>query len=485
MSERPAGRIIRARRAFDASGGFNDVAIAIEGGVIASVAPALETDGPIEDVIVLPALINAHDHARPIRTSSIGGFGKPLETWLFRLALLAPVDPYLAAVAAFGRAALGGQAGAMHHCVRPMGLTDLATEALAVARAAADVGIRVAFGVGMRDQNPLVYGPADPVLDALPTEARREIESRFMGKPASIAEQMQAVDLVADAARGAALDVQYGPNGPQWVSEPFWRLIAEASALTGRRITTHLFETRYQRDWADGAYPQGLVRHWRDIGLLSPRLTLAHCVHARPDELEMIAEAGCVIAVNSSSNLALRSGIAPVGAMVAQGCVVAMGVDGQAFDEDDDALREIRLLLSLHAGSGFDVAVSPAQAIDIAVSNGRRAIGAPEGGRLAAGQAADLIVLDRAALDDDAVMDVDPIDLVFARAARRHVRELIVGGRTVVREGRTPGVDLDCVHARLRAHYRAGMGARAGLAAALPALESAIARRYALRLGCC
>ena len=34
--------------------------------------------------------------------------------------------------------------------------------------------------------------------------------------------------------------------------------------------------------------------------------------------------------------------------MLKRGCKVAMGIDGQAFDEDDDALREIRLLWFLH-----------------------------------------------------------------------------------------------------------------------------------------
>ena len=48
----------------------------------------------------------------------------------------------------------------------------------------------------------------------------------------------------------------------------------------------------YQRQWADANYPGGVVRMLDDIGLLSPRLTLAHCVWARPEELELLAERG-------------------------------------------------------------------------------------------------------------------------------------------------------------------------------------------------
>lgn len=476
-------RIIASRAGLDARGSRGGLALTIEDGVIAAIAD--DSSPGLPDTILMPALVNAHDHARPMRNSSVGGFGKPLEIWLHRLALLAPVDAYLAALAPLARAALGGQGAVMVHCVRPQGLTDLPAEATQVARAARDVGVRIAFGVGMRDQNPLVYGPADPVMAALEPDVAAEIGKRFLSPMTPSADQLAMVDAVAAAVQGPTVDVQYAPNGPQWVSEPFWRAIAEASALSGRRVTTHLFETQYQRQWADREYPQGLVRRWREIGLLSPRLTLAHCVWAKPDELEMIAEAGCTIVVNPSSNFHLRSGIAPVEAMLKAGCKVAMGVDGQAFDEDDDALREVRLLWALHGGWGFDGEGGPQRMLGLALENGRAALNAPPGGRLEPGMAADLLLVDRAALDEDALTDVDPLDLLFARASRSQIRELIVAGRSIVRDGKVLGVDLDAVHRALRAHYRAGLKERAGLQAALPALERAIAGHYAVRLGCC
>jgi cytosine/adenosine deaminase-related metal-dependent hydrolase len=52
-----------------------------------------------------------------------------------------------------------------------------------------------------------------------------------------------------------------------------------------------------------------VVKHLDSIGLLSPRLSLAHCVGARP---ELLAERGVTIVISNSSNLHLRSGIAPV-----------------------------------------------------------------------------------------------------------------------------------------------------------------------------
>src|SRR5439155_250038 len=164
--------------------------------------------------LVLPAFVNAHDHARPT-ASSFGALGMPLESWILRSALGTPVDPYLTAASALARSARSGCAAMMIHYTRPSGVM--------------------------------------PLLEA----------------------------------------------------------VAENSAQTGRRIHMHLLETIYQRAWADQHFPDGIVRYLRDIGLLSERLTLAHCIHARPDEMEMIAASGARIVTNFSSNLHLRSGLAP------------------------------------------------------------------------------------------------------------------------------------------------------------------------------
>jgi cytosine/adenosine deaminase-related metal-dependent hydrolase len=478
-------RTIRARHVLDLDGVRDGVAITIEGGRIVAVGPA--GPGPVEDVLVLPAPANAHDHARPVRTSSIGGAGRPLETWLPRLALFPAVDPGLVARAALGRAAVGGAGAVMVHHTRPHGGMPLPEEAVRMAAAAREVGVRIALAVAMRDRNPLVYGPSDPVLDALSPAARAAVAETFLARaPLPPAGQVALVEAVAAAAGGPFVDVQFGPNGVQWCTTPLLEAIAEASARTGRRVHMHLLETRYQRDWADREVPGGIVRFLDGVGLLSPRLTLAHCTWARPDELELIAARGATIAVNASSNLALRSGIAPVGAMMAAGCRIAMGIDGQAFDEDDDLLREMRLLHGLHAGRGFETGFEAADALRAVLATGRGSLGAPGDGRIAPGAPADLLLIDRSALDEDALMPVPPTELLFSRATRRHLRELMVDGRTVVRDGRLSAFDLDRVQDELRAAIRAGIAADRGpMLAALPELEGAVARHFADRAGCC
>jgi len=452
--------------------------IIIDGGNVLSVGPADQRqDDPL---FVMPALVNAHDHGRPVRSSSIGAGNKPLEAWLQYLALFPSVDPYAATVVALSRAALGGAGTVMNHYTRVQGRTDLPTEAAAVARAARDVGVRVGFAVSLRDRNPIVYGPSEPLLATLPASARAEIEKNLLRPALSPAASLALVDAVAAAAAGPMFDVQYGPNGAQWCSDAMLEAIAEASERSGRRIHMHLLESRYQRAWADKAHPDGIVQHLDAIGLLSPRLTLAHCVWARPDELELLAARGVTIVVNSSSNLHLRSGIAPVARMVAAGCRVALGVDGKALDEDDDALRELRLAHLLHAGFGFAVGVSRETMLQIAFGNGRKSVtNVDDGGAIGAGTPADLLLLDWAVLDDDGLReDIDALDLVMTRATARHIRELIVNGRTVVKDGVVPGVDYPAARAEVLAQMRSGAKSSAPLAAALPALDRALAGYY-------
>jgi cytosine/adenosine deaminase-related metal-dependent hydrolase len=433
--------------------------------------------------LVIPALVNAHDHARPSLTS-FGASGLPLETWILRSVLGTPPDPYLAAAVALARSARSGCGSMMVHYTRPSGTMPIVEEARQIARASADVGIRLAFALSVRDQNPLVYGDAGPVLDALPAPARTTVEALFVRPAAPPAAYIDLVEEIHAAVAGPMLDVQFGPAGVQWCSPPLLEAIAERSAATGRRVHMHLLETLPQRAWADRAFPQGIVRFLKDIGLLSPRLALAHCVHARPDELDMIAESGATIVTNFSSNLHLHSGLGPIAAAHAKGCSIAVGVDGVALDEDDDALREMRLVQLAHGGVGFKRGWSRAGFLQLAIRNGRRATGAPGDGTLAVGAPADFVSIDLSALDRDAIMEVDPLDLLFARGNAAMVRDVVVAGRTIVRDGAPTGVDLPLMETELRRLYRNALPRHRAFLDAWPHLRDAVGGWFEHQ-GCC
>ena len=420
------------------------------------------------------------------RLSQVGSYDVPLEAWLPYLTLIPAVDPWLASAVSFGRTAHGGVGSVMAHYTRVQGLTDFPTEARAVAKAARDVGIRIALAVHCRDLNPLVYDPHDKLLAGLSAEACACVTKRFLRPPVPAADQIAMVEAVAADIEGEGVTVQYGPAGVQWCTDEMLRRIGEASARTGRRVHMHLLETRYQRNWADRTFPRGIVRYLDEIGLLNERVSFAHCLHLCPDEMELIAERGATIVINTSSNFIVSSGLAPVGEMLRRGCRIAMGLDGLAFDEDEDALREMRLAYVAHKALGFDIKVPRPELIRFATENGRFAVTGEVGAAsVEPGVPADLLILDWDRLSAELIEpEVSPLDLVLAKARQEHIKGLVVGGHEVVRDGRVSGVDLPALEAELLAAMRKAYPTTADVRAAMPELKAALRSHYTGPLYC-
>ena len=431
--------------------------VVIDASRISRVEPAIAGEG--KGLLAMPALANAHDHARAVKPAALGALGLPLELWLAAITGAPRVDPYVLAAVAFGRTALGGAGTIMAHYIRPQGGMSLVDEAREVARAAQDVGVRIAFALSMRDRNAIAYGDDERTLQMLPSGDRDLIRQRLAPRQPEPNAQVALIEEIAAAVESPLVTVQFGPAGVQWCSEPLLRAIAERSAATGRRIHMHLLETKYQREWADRAYPQGMLGFLDDIGLLSPRLSVAHAVWARPEELALLASRGVTISVNNSSNMGLRSGLPPVGEMLRAGVPVAIGLDGVGLDDDDDALRELRLAWYLHHGIGLDSALDAATLMRAACETGRRSVsGIDEPAALEPGRLADILVLDYGAFSRDVIAEpFDELPLILARASSRHIRSLYVAGREVVSRGRLTGIDLPALENEMLTQLRQGI----------------------------
>jgi cytosine/adenosine deaminase-related metal-dependent hydrolase len=454
-------------------------------GRIATITPAAKPTEETGRTLIMPAFANAHDHARPLPMSSFGAAFKPLETWLPRTIFATPPDAYLAAALPLARAARAGCASVMVHYTRPSGLLSSVEEARAVAKAAADVGVRLAFAPAIRDMHPLAYGDETAVLDKLSPEVATLARELFCKPVLSVERLIETTEEIAAAIEAPMVSVQFGPAGVQWCSRALLEAIAERSAETGRQVHMHLLETPAQRRWADLNFPQGILTYLKEIGLLSPRLTLAHCVHARPHELDMIAEAGTRFVTNSSSNMHLRSGRAPIRDAWRRGCAIALGMDGQALDDDDDMLRETRLTEGLNGGLGFDPTWTRAEFLGTAIAHGRAATGADGTGTLVPGGAADFVVVNYDRLDRDRLMDLDPIDLLFARGTSSHIDAVVVAGKTIVRDGKVLGLDVVAAEDELRKLYRSSIRRFDGLERHWTELEAALFNWFAEFQGCC
>ena len=417
-----------------------DVALSIADGRLAAIGEtgARGRDGGI----ALPAMVNAHDHGYGVRPLALGGADDALECWIASLSRVT-VEPRLEAAVAFGRMALAG-IGATVHCHNSLVADRLESEAAGVALAAAEVGIRVAFSCPIRDRNPWVYGDQRALLPHLPPADRAAIETTLADDPPPPHRLVEQVEVIAAAHESELFQVQYGPIGPQWCRDATLERIAEASAVNNRRVHMHLLESRRQREWLDATYRQGIVRFLDDIGLLSPRLTVAHGVHLTDGECALMAERGVTVAVNTSSNLRLRSGVAPVERFMRHDLAFGFGLDGCAHDDDQDFFRDLRLAWRLHNGAGLEPALPPSRLFEAACRHGFRCIdGSDDYGEVVPGARADLVVLDYAAMVEDFLTpEQDEVDIVLARATSRHVRDLFVAGRRVVGDGVLVGFDL-------------------------------------------
>src|ERR1700710_2428274 len=115
-------------------GVLDNVVLRHDNGVIISIEPS-SAPPPAPRTFIIPAFVNAHDHARPT-TSSFGAVNMPLESWIIRSAFGTPPDPYLAAASAMARSARAGCGSMMIHYTRPSGTMPLVAEAREIARAA-------------------------------------------------------------------------------------------------------------------------------------------------------------------------------------------------------------------------------------------------------------------------------------------------------------------------------------------------------------
>jgi cytosine/adenosine deaminase-related metal-dependent hydrolase len=414
--------------------------------------------------VVLPAPIDAHDHGRGLRSLAYGHIDLPFEIWSAGHCLHPAAEPELLARVAFGRIARGGAGGTVH-MHRPIRYDRLVDEARAVAKAAQEIGIRLAFVVPMTDRQSLAYMDDRTFLSLYGPQDREEIERRLLRSRPAPHEQIALAEEVARAIASPMVDVQLGPGAPQWCSDALFEAIAAHSATTGQRTHMHLLETRRQRTWSDAHHPEGLLAHLDALGLLSPRLTVAHGVWLTADELDLLSGRGVKVVVNTSSNLRLRSGLADVAAFKQHGVRFALGLDGITVEDEDDMLREMRLTHCLHAGSALEDVVSYADVLHAATTVGREVLDGQAIAPLEANAPADLLLIDRSRLMPDLVVEAEQdLAMLTARATARHVSHLIVDGREVVRDGEVLGLDLAAAERELIDRARALSPDQASLA---------------------
>ncbi|MCB0212692.1 MAG: amidohydrolase family protein [Anaerolineae bacterium] len=412
-----------------------------------------QVGGP--DLLLCPAFVNSHDHGRALGTASLGIGDDLLEIWLPGLWAQPMLDPYLAAVYD-GLQLLHAGVGTTAHSHNPRDARRQQSETEATLRGYRDVGIRVACHPVIVDQNPLVYNDEAVFLAGLPSALQAQAKPFLQPKRQSPADYFsmcaELVETYHDADQHTA-HIQVSPAGGQWCSDD---LIMTAVAFAQRhqtRVQMHMLETRYQQHYARRRWGHSFIQHLETIGALGPWLTLAHMVWVDKADLPLLAERGVGIAHNPSSNLRLRSGVAPIPPMLAAGLTPGIGLDGHALDEDQDYLREMRLAWTLANRPGATSPTISANTIwQMGTVNGAAISLGPDVplGTLAPGSLADLVLLDWQAVRGDWAPDGYPapaglLEFLLRKANRSHVRHVMINGEWSIRDGQSSRVDTAAI----------------------------------------
>ncbi len=462
--------LIRAGYGFVDAELRRDVAVLVRGDRIAEVGSfaalrAAHPDLPVyggEQYALLPGFVNSHDHGRAIGTLAGGSRDDVLEVWLNSLAGQPALPPRLSVrFEGVNLARAGVTATAHSHNPRTwQGMFDELPETLA---GYADAGIRVALHPPIVDQNLIVYGEGRLFAQGLPPSLREQVERANSEPPLSVEAYFEALSALYDQHHdeaGCRVHIQVSPAGGQWCSDSLLRRAHEWARERGTRVQMHMLETRLQRLYAWRTWGTSFIAHLEAIGILDESLTLAHMIWLDEGDVERLRAAGVGVAHNPSSNLRLRSGIASAAALIAAGVRVGIGLDGHALDDDQDFGRELRLARMLANLDGWS-SVPPVRAEALLYAGTAAGAAVTFGadaplGRLAVGQFADLILVDWAALRGAWLPDQLPgealaADLLVQRLCRAHVRDVMVAGEWIVRDGRHTRIDEAALYAEVRA----------------------------------
>lgn len=214
------------------------------------------------------------------------------------------------------------------------------------------------------------------------------------------------------------------------------------------RIHTHLAETQYEVAECVKRFGKTPVEYFDSIGMLSGRLSAAHCVWLTDREIELLAEKNVGVSHCIESNLKLASGIAPVPKLLKAGVKVALGTDGAASNNDLSILGEMSTAAKVHKAVSLDPTVVDSRtALLMATKNGAEIIGlGDKTGSIRPGKKADLVI---ANLDKPHLAPLYDIYSHITYCMRPcDIETVMINGKIVIDKGKPTTLDEEEVIAR-------------------------------------
>jgi len=389
--------------------------------------------------LVTPGFINTHHHIFQNLTRS---FAPAVRSGLFdwlrvlypRWAALDEEAVYLSAYVGLAELALGGCTTTTDHLyVHPRGAGDLLAAEIAAAR---EIGVRFHPTRGSMSLSEKDGG--------LPPEEVCQDEDEIL------AASEAAVLAHHDRSPGAMVRIALAPCSPFTVSRQLMSATAEMAERLDVRLHTHLAEDPDEDSYCLATYGSRPVEFFEEVGWLSPRSWVAHCVHPNPGETARLGQGGVGVAHCPSSNLMLGVGLAPVAELLAAGSPVGLGCDGSSSTDSASLWMEARnaLLLARHRSGAASAGAR--WALERATLGGAECLGRQgELGVIRPGAAGDLVCwrLEGAAF---AGAVSDPVEALL-RCGPVGAYHTVVAGQPVVQDGQLVATAIEDRLARHRA----------------------------------
>lgn len=179
----------------------------------------------------------------------------------------------------------------------------------------------------------------------------------------------------------------------------------------------------------------GTVELLSALDVLDERLLAAHCVGLLPHEVALLGAAGARIAHCPLANLYRGSEVAPIMALRAAGALVALGVDGAGTNNGQNPWETMKVAIYEQKRLARSYAVGCAElALEMATIDAARALGVEDRvGSLEPGKDADLLVIDAT---DPSLLPADalPSHLAYALDPRA-IERVVMRGETVWADG--------------------------------------------------
>jgi 5-methylthioadenosine/S-adenosylhomocysteine deaminase len=414
---------------------LRDTAVLVRDGIIAEIGPAaelrrlhpdLEVIGGSDD-LVTPGYVNAHQHLtgdRLIRSAipddidsqeAIFGWAVPVH------GAHSGDDDELSATLSLVEAVTNGitttvEAGTVAHPER-------------VVAAMHAVGVRGTIGRwGWDVEDGPWAAPVDEVLDAA----------------------AELVERYPSAARGGGLvEAWVTLVGHDLMSD---ELVAGASDLArrlGTNLTFHL--SPHGGDAVSYLARTGLrpAVHLDRLGVLGPHVLLAHAVHLDDDELDVVLDRRTAVAACPWAYLRLAQGLVGAGRhldLFRRHGRIALGCDAENAGDAIDVLRAATLFVGIERDRALDpTAITAHDGLALATVRGAAAIGMDDRiGSIEVGKQADLVVHDTSG-PQWMPRSPDPVLQLLWASDGRSVRDVVIAGRPVVRDGRCITVDVDAL----------------------------------------